>query len=37
MASVSCLQLQDLPWVQRAAIVLQAKHVPYDITYIDRR
>jgi len=24
------------PWVQRAAIVLQAKHVPYDITYIDR-
>jgi len=24
------------PWVQRAAIVLQAKNVPYDITYIDR-
>jgi glutathione S-transferase len=24
------------PWVQRAAIVLQAKRVPYDITYIDR-
>lgn len=24
------------PWVQRAAIVLQAKHVAYDITYIDR-
>lgn len=24
------------PWVQRAAIVLQAKHVTYDITYIDR-
>jgi glutathione S-transferase len=24
------------PWVQRAAIVLQAKKVPYDITYIDR-
>ena len=24
------------PWVQRAAIVLRAKHVPYDITYIDR-
>jgi len=24
------------PWVQRAAIVLQAKQVPYDITYIDR-
>ena len=24
------------PWVQRAAIVLQAKHVPYEITYIDR-
>ncbi len=24
------------PWVQRAAIVLQAKNIPYDITYIDR-
>ena len=24
------------PWVQRAAIVLQAKKVPYEITYIDR-
>jgi glutathione S-transferase len=24
------------PWVQRAAIVLQAKHIPYEITYIDR-
>lgn len=24
------------PWVQRAAIVLRAKRVPYDITYIDR-
>ena len=24
------------PWVQRAAIVLQAKHVAYEITYIDR-
>jgi glutathione S-transferase len=24
------------PWVQRAAIVLQAKHIPYDITYIER-
>jgi glutathione S-transferase len=24
------------PWVQRAAIVLQAKEVPYDINYIDR-
>ena len=24
------------PWVQRAAIVLQAKRVAYDITYIDR-
>lgn len=24
------------PWVQRAAIVLQAKGVDYDITYIDR-
>ena len=24
------------PWVQRAAIVLRAKQVPYDIAYIDR-
>src|SRR3990172_12726470 len=24
------------PWVQRAAIVLRAKQVPYDINYIDR-
>ena len=24
------------PWVQRAAIVLRAKDVPYDIVYIDR-
>ena len=24
------------PWVQRAAIVLRAKQVPYEITYIDR-
>ena len=24
------------PWVQRAAIVLRAKQVAYDITYIDR-
>lgn len=24
------------PWVQRAAIVLQAKQIAYDITYIDR-
>lgn len=24
------------PWVQRAAIVLQAKHIAYDITYIER-
>lgn len=24
------------PWVQRAAIVLQAKKIPYDISYIDR-
>jgi glutathione S-transferase len=24
------------PWVQRAAIVLQAKKIAYDITYIDR-
>ena len=24
------------PWVQRAAIVLRAKQIDYDITYIDR-
>ena len=24
------------PWVQRAAIVLRAKQVPYEITYLDR-
>jgi glutathione S-transferase len=24
------------PWVQRAAIVLQAKQIPYEINYIDR-
>ena len=24
------------PWVQRAAIVLREKQVPYDISYIDR-
>ena len=24
------------PWVQRAAIVLRAKQIPYDITYIER-
>ena len=24
------------PWVQRAAIVLRAKNIEYDITYIDR-
>lgn len=24
------------PWVQRAAIVLRAKHIAYDITYIDQ-
>ena len=24
------------PWVQRAAIVLRAKQIPYDINYIDR-
>jgi glutathione S-transferase len=24
------------PWVQRAAIVLREKRIPYDITYIDR-
>ncbi len=24
------------PWVQRAAIVLQSKQAPYDVTYIDR-
>jgi glutathione S-transferase len=30
------VSFKTCPWVQRAAIVLQAKKVPYDITYIDR-
>jgi glutathione S-transferase len=37
MASKHMLcSFKTCPWVQRAAIVLQAKKVPYDITYIDR-
>jgi hypothetical protein len=28
--------LWDYPKVQRAAIVLRAKNVPYGVTYIDR-
>jgi glutathione S-transferase len=27
---------QTCPWVQRAAIVLRAKQVEYDVTYVDR-
>ena len=38
--SMSCkfilCSFMTCPWVQRAAIVLQAKQVSYDITYIDR-
>jgi len=35
-ARFTLCSFKTCPWVQRAAIVLQAKHVPYDITYIDR-
>ena len=36
MAKYKLCSFKTCPWVQRAAIVLQAKQVPYDITYIDR-
>lgn len=35
-ARFTLCSFKTCPWVQRAAIVLQAKRVPYDITYIDR-
>ena len=35
-ARYTLCSFKTCPWVQRAAIVLQAKRVPYDITYIDR-
>lgn len=36
MASYKLCSFKTCPWVQRAAIVLRAKNVPYEITYIDR-
>ena len=36
MAKYKLCSFKTCPWVQRAAIVLQAKQVAYDITYIDR-
>ncbi len=36
MAKYKLCSFKTCPWVQRAAIVLQAKQVPYEITYIDR-
>lgn len=35
-ARFTLCSFKTCPWVQRAAIVLQAKRAPYDITYIDR-
>ncbi|HET9663038.1 MAG TPA: glutathione S-transferase family protein [Burkholderiales bacterium] len=35
-ARYTLCSFKTCPWVQRAAIVLQAKRVPYEITYIDR-
>lgn len=36
MTSFKLCSFKTCPWVQRAAIVLRAKNVPYEITYIDR-
>ena len=36
MSQFMLCSFKTCPWVQRAAIVLRAKDVPYDITYIDR-
>ena len=36
MAKYKLCSFKTCPWVQRAAIVLRAKGVDYDITYIDR-
>src|SRR5688500_20172009 len=35
-ARFTLCSFKTCPWVQRAAIVLQAKRVPYEINYIDR-
>ena len=35
-AKYQLCSFKTCPWVQRAAIVLRAKNVPYEITYIDR-
>ena len=36
MSQFKLCSFKTCPWVQRAAIVLRAKNVPYEITYIDR-
>lgn len=36
MASFKLCSFKTCPWVQRAAIVLRAKNIPYDIEYIER-
>ena len=36
MAKLMLCSFKTCPWVQRAAIVLRAKKVAYEITYIDR-
>ena len=35
-AKYQLCSFKTCPWVQRAAIVLQAKQIPYELTYIDR-
>jgi glutathione S-transferase len=35
-AKFTLCSFRTCPWVQRAAIVLRAKNVPYDIVYIDQ-
>jgi glutathione S-transferase len=35
-ANYRLCSFKTCPWVQRAAIVLRAKNVPYEIVYIDR-
>ena len=36
LGTLKLCSFKTCPWVQRAAIVLRAKNVPYEITYIDR-
>ena len=35
-AKYQLCSFKTCPWVQRAAIVLRAKQIPYDLSYIDR-